>query len=399
MKINFNDFIYACSYALDCVEHELLGATTNHGKRVAYISILLGEQLGLEDDVLWDIAACAVLHDNALTEYLQMYNKELFDKADNNEIGIHCTLGEANIRHLPFQTDITDVILYHHENLDGTGVFGKKAADTPIGAQMIHFADLLDVQCDLGYYEAGKENQIAHYLQENQGTLFTEEMVTIFLTWMQAGHLSEIEGDKIDALLKQTLPQRITEYADDTLVSLATFVADIIDYKSEITSRHSLGMAEKAAAMGRFYQEDDSVVQKLYLAGALHDIGKLVIDKDILEKPDKLNATEYRHIQTHAWYTYRILGGIEGFEDITEWASLHHEKLDGSGYPFGKHAQELSHKARMMACLDIYQALTEMRSYKESMPHVQAMAILRDMAQKNQIDASIVEDINTVFGE
>lgn len=74
-----------------------------------------------------------------------------------------------------------------------------------------------------------------------------------------------------------------------------------------------------------------------------------------------------------------MLRNISGLEDITRWAALHHEKLDGSGYPFGLTAELLEKNARLMACLDIYQALVEDRPYKAGMSHNAAMAILKKM--------------------
>ena len=84
-------------------------------------------------------------------------------------------------------------------------------------------------------------------------------------------------------------------------------------------------------------------------------------------------------------------------EQITEWASFHHEKLNGKGYPFGKTAEQLDEKARLLACLDIYQALTEDRPYKAGMTHKKAISILREMAEKGELDSSITEDIAHVF--
>ena len=77
-----------------------------------------------------------------------------------------------------------------------------------------------------------------------------------------------------------------------------------------------------------------------------------------------------------------ILSEVEDFEEIRDWAALHHEKLDGSGYPFGRTAEELNEPERILACVDIYQALTEERPYKKGMSHEQACGILEDMAQK-----------------
>ncbi len=84
-----------------------------------------------------------------------------------------------------------------------------------------------------------------------------------------------------------------------------------------------------------------------------------MVCNEILEKPDKLTDEEFDKMKNHAGYTYLMLSQVDGFEDIRDWAALHHEKLNGKGYPFGKTADELNEQERIMACVDIYQALTE----------------------------------------
>jgi HD-GYP domain-containing protein (c-di-GMP phosphodiesterase class II) len=88
---------------------------------------------------------------------------------------------------------------------------------------------------------------------------------------------------------------------------------------------------------------------------------------------------------------------INGFEDITEWASNHHEKLDGSGYPFGLGESRLDFNSRILACVDIYQALTEDRPYRAAMRHGDAMRIMSDMAARHLIEPSVTEDMDSIF--
>ena len=151
--------------------------------------------------------------------------------------------------------------------------------------------------------------------------------------------------------------------------------------------------------MAKHYAYDTEKTEKLYLAGALHDIGKLLVKIEVLEKPGRLEETEYRHIQSHAYETYRLLSKINGLEEVRDWASYHHEKLNGKGYPFGKTANELSEEMRLLACLDIYQALTEDRPYKAGMPHAKAIGILMEMAEKGELDQTIVEEMDKVFAD
>ena len=172
----------------------------------------------------------------------------------------------------------------------------------------------------------------------------------------------------------------------------------IVDYKSSFTSRHSIGVAEKASLLAKYMGYDSITVQKMYLAGALHDIGKMAVGNEILEKPDKLTDDEFSKMKNHAGYTYLILSEVNDFEEIRDWAAFHHEKLNGKGYPFGKTADELNEQERMMACVDIYQALTEDRPYKKGLSHEKTCDILDDMAQKDFIDSDISKTIRECFG-
>ena len=138
-------------------------------------------------------------------------------------------------------------------------------------------------------------------------------------------------------------------------------------------------------------------IQKMYLAGALHDIGKMAIGNEILEKPDKLTDDEFSKMKNHAGYTYRILSDVDDFEEIRDWAAFHHEKLNGKGYPFGKTADELNEPECIMVCIDIYQALTEDRPYKKGLSHEKTCDILDDMAQKGFIDSTISNKIREFF--
>lgn len=392
MKINYNDILYALSYGLDCVESELVGVSRHHGKRVAYISTVMGRAMGMDEGTLSDLSACAILHDCALTEYIQT---ELQNDSQNKS---HCAMGEKNIRGLPFFGEVKGAILYHHEQADGGGPFGKFPREIPLAARLIHFADRLDAVCDLGSLTEQNYMQVKKYLEESRGTMFEEGLVELFYQAFPEDSLIGFGGENLDSQLSEVLAPHELEPGNGTLYILAKLFARIIDYKSGFTSHHSTGFAEKAARMAEYYGFDESMREKFFFTGALHDVGKLIITNDVLEKPGKLDDREYRYIQEHVLYTWEILSPIRGMEDIARWASRHHEKLDGSGYPFGLKEEELSHVDRLMACIDIYQALVEERPYKEGMPHKKAITMLRNMAVRGHLDEGIVEDINVVFG-
>ena len=399
MFVNFNHVLYSLSYALDCVEKELIGVATGHSKRVAYICAVMGRELGLSNEQISDLTGCAVLHDNALSEYIKSeYEPNNIEIIDTKQLGIHCVLGEKNIDSFPFLTDVKGAILYHHENADGTGPFGKKSEETPVMAQIRHFADALDAACNLSKIDNKKLESVVAYLEKNKERLFPSEYVDIFKSNFTKEKLEDFKIESVDKPLSSVIPSGIKYYDSKDIINMTNIFAKIIDYKSSFTKKHSIGVAQKAMEMGKFYGYDDDTVNKLYISGALHDIGKLAITNDVLEKPDRLTNDEYAYMKNHAYYTYKILTEIDGFADIASWASLHHEKLNGSGYPFGKTAEDLSKNDRLMACIDIYQALSEDRPYKVGMTHSKTMEILYKMVSDNLIDGDIVKDIDMVFG-
>jgi HD-GYP domain-containing protein (c-di-GMP phosphodiesterase class II) len=151
--------------------------------------------------------------------------------------------------------------------------------------------------------------------------------------------------------------------------------------------------------MGGVYGYNNSIRSQFYLAASLHDIGKLATPVSILEKPGPLNDDEFAIIKNHAHLTYTLLKDIDGFERICDWAANHHEKLDGSGYYFGKTADELDFNSRLLACIDIYQALTEERPYHTGRDHKTAIEILSDMGRRGFLDTRIIKDLDDTYRE
>ena len=400
MKLDVLGLFAACSYALDCVESELVHVTNNHSKRVAYMSVCIAEQMGIQGEALQDLAACALLHDNALTQYIQ---EELQNDISHftaakepPKLEAHCASGEKNIRRLPFHTDISNVILYHHENANGSGPYGKTWEEVPLFSRIIHLCDIVDAASRNRNFVTDPWNTARQFIQKSNGTLFDRECVEAFLEAFSETSFFSLDNENLETGLWEKILRIRQELDFSQIRELANFFAHIVDYKSPFTSTHSMGVAREAEDLARYMGFGEETVQKMYLAGALHDIGKVAIGNEILEKPGKLTDEEFKTMKHHAAYTYSILSGIEDFEEIRDWAAFHHERLDGTGYPFGKAAAELNTQERMMACVDIYQALTESRPYKPGMPHEKACGILYDMAGKGWIDGDIVRQVDSL---
>ncbi len=415
MELDIVGLVSACSYALDCIEAELVHVTNRHGKRVAYISVCMAERLGIKGRALQDLAICALLHDNALTQYISEevqkkpdavnaegeYDRnamsELVSEITPKKLGVHCIYGEQNIKKLPFDTDMSGVILYHHENADGTGPFGKRWDEIPLFARIIHICDMVDVignSCD---FSDGNWVKAQNFIRKNRDILFDSECVDAFLDVFSEENFVSMSQDAFEEKLWKTIPRQKRSCDFNTCKNIADFFAQIVDYKSEFTGKHSLGVAQKAAELAEYMGYSEADIEKIYMAGALHDIGKMAIGNEILEKPGRLSDEEFSRMKNHAGYTYMILSDVEDFEEVRDWAAFHHEKLDGTGYPFGRTGAELNEPERIMACVDIYQALTESRPYKSGMTHEKACTILEDMAVKGWIDAEITKKIKECF--
>lgn len=397
MNVALTKFISSLSVALDYVEGELLKTTPHHGKRVAIIANRLAAYMGFDEKTLYSLTQAAVMHDCALTEYLNDEFSEKGSVVEELKMESHCIAGEKILLKLPFYKNIKGTVLYHHERSDGKGAIGKFSEEVPLTAQLVHMGDMVDVIFSLCSMDQEKYFHLIEWIQKQAGIAFSEECAEAFLNSISYDFLTSITGNSCISVLEELLPDVSTEVSTEALKEMASVFADITDYKSNFTWRHSLGIAEKAERMGHFYGYSEELCDKLFIAGALHDIGKLMINNDILEKPGKLNPDEYKEIQNHAMGTYQLLHNISGLEDITRWASLHHEKLDGSGYPFGLKADDLGKNERLMACIDIYQALVEERPYKAGLSHQEAINILRKMGNQGQLDKNIIEDINQCF--
>jgi HD-GYP domain-containing protein (c-di-GMP phosphodiesterase class II) len=381
--------IEAIAVALDIVEGELLGASTHHGKRIAILCAAMGRKLGMDRASLIALTSCALLHDNALSEYIRA---ELENKGHDPAMKLHCEYGQKNVDTLNFEADMQDFILYHHERADGSGPYKKKSGEYSLGAELIGIADGVDVAWHLQRVFPEELPLIRSWLAK--GGKFRPAAAELLLDTLDAEMFSALKDERIIETTENMIPTWNMDGDNPIIFNMASFVSHIIDYKSTFTRRHSAGIVDKARTMGVYYGYDPSMQARLCLAASLHDIGKLTIPLEILEKPDRLNKEEYQAIMDHVRKTAEILKDIDGFADIHAWASNHHEKLNGSGYPLGKKLEDLDFNSRLMACIDIYQAVIEERPYHAARDHRATMEILYDMAGEGAIDENIVRDMD-----
>ena len=398
MLLNLNEFLTSVSFALDFVEMDILGMTSNHGKRTAYISIKIAEQLNLDTDELKDISALAILHDNGISysglgDDLSNMDSQNLDMFEKNKW--HCIVGEKNIITYPFNTNVTNVIKYHHEKYDGTGFFKLKGNEIPLMSQIIALADRIESRFDIKNNELNMQKDILSFAESKKEKDFSSKIVDAFLRVTENKKFWEdLKDPCINTVLRESLPDNTLDLTFNQIHEITKVFSEIIDSKSRYTRRHSKDLSIKAGIMADFYKYKPEEKMKLIIAADLHDIGKLAVPNTILDSPNKLSDGEFQVVKKHPYYTRVVLEQIKGFEEITNWAANHHEKLNGMGYPYGLTAKDLDFNSRLMGCLDIYEALTEERPYRKSLSHKEAMDILYDMSHNGFVDESITKDID-----
>jgi HD-GYP domain-containing protein (c-di-GMP phosphodiesterase class II) len=163
------------------------------------------------------------------------------------------------------------------------------------------------------------------------------------------------------------------------------------------THTHSINVSVYAMYFGKAKGFAPQELEDIGLAGMLHDLGKVNIDKDIINKNEKLSHEEYEKIKNHAHEGYEVAQTI-GVKDEQILAAIkfHHEKLDGSGYPLGLKGVAVPYFARIISICDIFDALTTKRSYKEAMKTFDALKIMKNN-MADEIDTKLLADFIKIF--
>lgn len=387
-NINLHEAIYSLSDALD-----LVGVThIHHGKRVAFIAAECGKHLGWSGERLDDLFQAAILHDSGVsktTVHAQLAQMEWEHEAEHCQTGAELLAGSPLLRHL------SDTILHHHTH------WGRlKDLDLPmevkLRANCIYLSDRVDVLSQ-GWMAGGQDillgkDEIRHKIAERSGDWFCPELVDAFMevSFSEAFWFT-LEGEHVNGYLATWL----SHYPDSTmefqeLRSLIHVFSCVVDAKSHFTKLHSDGVANLSRYLGSLFRLPEETCEMLELAGLLHDIGKLRVPDELLEKPDKLSEAETIVMRRHSFDTNNILKNIRGLESVSTWASQHHERVDGTGYPYQSKDAGISLEARIVAVADVFQALAQKRPYREPLEPQVILSILKQQVEKGKLDGEVV---------
>lgn len=389
-SLNLNEVAIALAEALNLVGIEDAG----HGKRVAFMATEVGRVAGLAAEDLDLLFVSALLHDCGVSS--SRVFRSLTERFDWEGSAEHCLAGHKLLFGFPPLRTTASIVLHHHDRWD-SAAHAETEPRIALLANAIFLADRADVlrlahqRGDILMARGGVRAGIVR----RRKSYFAPELVKAFMeASLPEAFWLTLEERHLERYIEEVRPAARPENADFArLRQLAAIFAQIVDAKSPFTAEHSLGVARLARLLGSLLGMSGEVCDQLEIAGLLHDLGKLRVPDEILEKPGPLDDGELTTMTRHAFETYQILRRLGPFRNLSIWASFHHESLTGRGYPFHRRGLQIPFPARALAVADIFQALQQRRPYRSALTPDAAVAVLREMAEGGKVDPEIVETV------
>ena len=316
---------------------------------------------------------------NALQRVARIGQIALTQHRNNEEmIGLRCDRGASILRKLGMGEAAAEAVRCLDEHWDGSGYPDRRKKNhIPLLARICAVAQHLDVFAT----EQGAEKAVK-VLEERGGQWFDPDLVRVVKSLhadrtLWTGALRAVSVEQTRRLVIDIAPTRDLQLASCEIDGICAAFAEVVDAKSPFTYRHSIGVADAANLIAGQMGLAKDRLQLVRRASLLHDLGKLSVPNSILDKPGKLTAQEWTVVQSHPGLTRQILSRVSAFEEVAWVAGEHHEKLDGSGYPNRRVAQDLCLESRIIVVADVYGALAEDRPYRAGLELEQIFSIMK----------------------
>jgi HD-GYP domain-containing protein (c-di-GMP phosphodiesterase class II) len=303
-----------------------------------------------------------------------------------------CERGAAIARMLGLSDATAEAIYGLDEHWDGRGQpHGRRGEEIPPAARILCLAQTVEI-----FHREGGVGAAYALAERRRGSWFDPALVDAFGAFRHdAGFW---DGLATPDLRAAEPADRVLVADEDRLDRIADAFAAVVDAKSPWTYRHSDRTSVIATSIAAVLDADPSTLRDLSRAARLHDIGKLGISSRVLDKPSPLTPLELARMRDHPQLTRRILERVPGLRDVALLASAHHERLDGSGYPYALTADELTMPMRVLAVADVYDALTCDRPYRAARTSDEALAIIRADAPR-RLDEDVVLALAALLGQ
>lgn len=384
-QVNMTDLIFSISEAMDVTHHAL----ALHQLRTAYICWRMAEEAGLSSIQTEKLFLAATLHDiGAFTTTEKIWHYE-FEHADTES---HCMRGELLYSQVPWLASSAKIVRLHHTPCNRL----NEPIDAPdiMEAQILMLAETLEREIDRDVYILHQSDTLREKIRKKANGALHKLVVDLFLqVSIREVFWLELTSPQLLPFLKHHGPARhIYGDAKDAL-KLEEFFTMIIDFRSKYTASHTAGVCSCTNSLGELFGLPELERVDLHLAATLHDLGKIGVPNEILEKPGTLTQQEFAVIKMHSYLTFTLLDSISGLEEVARIAGSHHERLDGSGYPFRIESNDISTSSRIIAVSDVFTALAEPRPYRDALPPKEIKRIMADMAARQHLDSHIVDTL------
>ncbi|MBM7557888.1 HD-GYP domain-containing protein [Halanaerobacter jeridensis] len=400
LEISLFDLILSISHNLDLIYQDLEW----HHEKVAYITYEIVSELNYTEQEKKTLIMAAALHDIGILN-LEHKKIDVIEEVELNgeeKIVEHAKVGAVLIN--KFQElfgfeGMENLVQYHHAHWDNGESNTYQGRKDRFGSHILHLADRVAILTKGDNYVLNQKDEIMNKIKSNSGSIFAPRLVEILERFAERESFwLTLDTPKIiEKKLKKNRKVDLNVKLDiEQLLEVSKFFSQIIDLRSRFTFVHSQGVAAVSSKLAEKLSWSEREVKKIKIAGYLHDLGKLTTPKEILDKPGKLTAEEYKIIQSHTFHTYHSLDML-GLTEIRNWAAFHHERLDGTGYPFK--IGELSTGSRIMAVADVFTAITENRPYRSGMKKKKAISVLESMAADDKLDRELVNIVVNNYQE
>jgi HD-GYP domain-containing protein (c-di-GMP phosphodiesterase class II) len=361
LAVNLGNLLLSLSDAMDLVDTSL----AMHQQRTAFIAWELGKAADLSKEAIERLFVASLLHDiGALSpeEKIDLHEIELVNAED------HCVRGQVLLQTVPWLRPAADIVRYHHTewHLRDEVITSQVVLES----QILYLADHLERGINRNVYILHQDEKLKEEVTALSGTSIHPDIADLFRQLSRREEFwLDLVSPRLYSLLLHNGPYRHHEIDLESITTIGELFRNIIDFRSRFTSTHSSGVAECAAVLSKLFGFSNHEANLMRVAGNLHDIGKLAVPNSILNKPAKLTKDEFAVMRQHTYHTFSIIHTIGGLRQIAEWAAFHHERLDGSGYPFHYESSRIGTGSRIMAVADIFTAVAEDRPYRSGMGH------------------------------
>lgn len=362
----------------------LISPTINkHHKRVTIIALNLAEKMNLSEKQIQTLAFAGLLHDIgafSLKEWAEL------QKFEFNRPYQHAKVGYLLLKQFKPFTRVARVVRYHHTLEKNAGQ--KKI---PVESQILHLADRIAILINDKDDILDQTESISKAINKVANKVFFKKVVKVFNELCrQESFWFDSVSDQLKSVILHKCDTENMILSQKEILNLSEVFCQLIDFKSPFTATHSKVIGVCAEVLTRLFGFPENECQSMKVAGYLHDIGKLAVPVEILEKPAKLTRAEFNIIKRHTYHTYYTLSPISIIHPINEWGAFHHECLDGEGYPFHVKKEGLSLFSRIMAVIDHFVAIAEDRPYRKRMSSEEVIKILSRKAKAGKIDSKVV---------